>query len=437
MLHAQSFSDRKSAGKGRIVAACLASVLLAGSVSGCSVTSLTTGSIAGVGARSQATSPGVASASREVPAAGQALDGETAVKAGEQVAVSTSDDDRLPGVSRQSGQQRSAWCDYLINNANAQAEIIASPSVSASTDDSGNYSVNIGVNLLDYRRAELVRQSGEVKCNQHTASKIISSAMQLADEAAILASAVAKEAYLRGKAGEMDKIAARARALAGRGDITNQQADAVIRLVAARKAEMENARSDIEKRKDFPSVEGWQIAGRNRELVEAETRLQGIDREIRTLDALSIDIEGGYRALQTDALLGDPASEDLYAKVKLGLKLGALSPRRQAYEDAALAARQDALNEELGGPIWRAGYAESSGAKALPGLKRARDQISAAKSSAERTAANLSASERPELLANALAVRLEAIGHGAELAGANAAISQIEDNLRRLGSLRQ
>ncbi|MEZ5870792.1 MAG: hypothetical protein R3D32_02895 [Nitratireductor sp.] len=428
MHHAHSSSDRKSAGASRIVAACLISAVFAGPVAGCSTT---TSALMGVGARGQTETTTAPTTTALTTTGG------TTAAASEHVAVSTSDNAPLPGVAHQADGTHSSWCDYLVNNANAQAEIIASPSVSASTDDSGNYSVNIGVNLLDYRRAELVRQSGEVKCNQHTASRVISSAMQLADEAALLASAVAKEAYLRGKAGEMEKINSKARNLASSGDITSQQADAVFRLVAARKAEMENARSDIEKRKDFPSVEGWQIAGRNRELVEAETRLQGIDREIRTLDALSIDIEGGYRAIQADALLGDPASEDVYAKVKLGLKLGALSPRRRAYEDAAMAARQNSLNEELGGPIWRATYAESSGAKALPGLKRARDQISAARNSAEKTAANLAASDRPELVANGLAVRLEAIGHGAELAGANAAIMQIEQNLRRLGTLRQ
>ena len=434
MRHARSFSDRKSGGTSRVAVACLLGMVTLAPLAGCSTTM---GGLAGVGARTTTAASTNQQAGITTASVSMKDVSDTPSDKAEHVALSTSNSTALPGVAQTDNSRRSAWCDYLVNNANAQAEIIASPSVSASTDDSGNYSVNIGVNLLDYRRAELVRQSGEVKCSQYTASRIISSAMQLADEAAILASAVAKEAYLRGKAGEMEKIAARARALANRGDITNQQADAVFRQVSARKAELETARADIARRKDFPSVEGWQITGRNRELMEAESRLQGIDREMRTLDALSVNLEGGYRALQADTLLGDPASEDVYAKVKLGVKLGALSPRRRAYEDAALAARQNSLNEELGGPIWRASYAESSGAKALPGLKRARDQVSAAKSSAERTAANLSASERPELLATALAVRVEAIGHGAELAGANAAIAQIEENLRRLGSLRQ
>ncbi|MFZ1813770.1 MAG: hypothetical protein WBO55_03165 [Rhizobiaceae bacterium] len=359
---------------------------------------------------------------------------EAALRSTETTAVSTSQA-YLPGVESTNDARREAWCDYLVNNANAEAEIIASPTLSGSTDDSGNYSLNIGVNLLDFHKAKLVRRSGDAKCKQHSASKIIAASMQLADEAVVLASANARLTFLEGRLGEINSISAQAGGLVANGSITAQQAESIRRAASSARADMEKARAEVDRRRDFPAIEGTELTGQNRRLVEAEEELQTIDRDIRTLDSLSLNLEAGYRAQDADSLLGEPASESTYAKVKFGIRLGALSSRREAYEDAALVARNAALHQELGGPVWRTAYTQASTQKALHGMRSARSQLAASRKSALRTAGDLAASDNADLMATALAARMEAIALGAELAGVDAAIAQMEDNVRRLGAL--
>ncbi len=333
---------------------------------------------------------------------------------------------------------RSAWCDYLENNANAEAEIIGSPSLAGSADDAGNYSFNIGVNLLDYKKAELVRQTGGLKCRQYTANKVIEATIKLADEAVALRGAVARHQAVIGSDSELSAISSQARNLVSGGALTAQEGDRIANAVRAIRAKGDKARSEIDRRKDHPALRHGEIAGQTRELADSDYELQRIDRQIRTLDAFSLNLEAGYRMQErNDILNAEPASEDVFAKVKVGIRLGALSPRRQQFEDAAASARAASMSEELGGPLWQTEYARSAAAKALPGLREAAQKTQAALNAARQGARNMAASDRPELAAAALAARVEAVSLKAELAALNAAIAEIENNLRRLAALQQ
>ncbi len=66
-----------------------------------------------------------------------------------------------------------ANCRYLKNTAEAEAAIIGSPTLEASSDEEGSGSVSLSMDLLDFNKAKLVRSSADAKCRYHLASKKI------------------------------------------------------------------------------------------------------------------------------------------------------------------------------------------------------------------------------------------------------------------------
>ncbi len=329
--------------------------------------------------------------------------------------------------------ENSSWCRYLKNDAAANAEIVASPSISASTDDQGNNSFNIGMNVLDFKKADLIRQSADVRCAAHAAGKSIAATMRLVDESTKFASSQAQYAYLSSRTDKLNAIVSEAKGLMSAGVLTVQQVNDLSATRDKVISEMNLARSEADKRKDMPAIDDTLISGSNQRLHQATADLQRIDREIRTIEAFDITIQAGYRYEDTE--VASMSSDDYYAKVKLGVRLGALSRRRANYEDAAETARIEALGEENSGPIWQSDFAASSIAKALVGLRSARTSLVSALATANDTAAQLGGSERPEIAHAAMQAKMNAIAMGGQLAGVDASIRELEANQRRLSAL--
>jgi len=99
-------------------------------------------------------------------------------------------------LSRVNIDDNSAACRYLRKSADAEAYIVGSPTLSASSDDEGSGSVNLGMNLLDFHKADLIRASGDARCRLHEASKKIEATLGLGVEANRFASANAKANYI-------------------------------------------------------------------------------------------------------------------------------------------------------------------------------------------------------------------------------------------------
>jgi hypothetical protein len=329
--------------------------------------------------------------------------------------------------------ENSSWCNYLKNDAAANAEIVASPSLSASTDQDGNGSFNLGINVLDFKKAELIRQSADARCMAHAAGKSIEVTMRLVDESTKFASNYATYSYLSSRVDRMNALVNEANALTAAGVLTLQQSNEVSARRDKIISEMNLAKSEADKRKDIPAIDETVIAGSNQRLYQATADLQRIDRDIRTIEAFDISVQAGYR--YDDLETGGSSSDDYFAKVKLGVRLGALSNRRSRYEDAAEAARMDALGEENAGPIWQSGFAASSIGKALAGLRSARSNLVSALSTANETATKIGASDRPEVTYAAFQAKLGAINIGGQLAGVDASIKELENNQRRLSAL--
>ena len=333
-------------------------------------------------------------------------------------------------------ENENAWCRYLRTSAETEATIIGSPSLSASTDDEGSGSVTIGMNLLDFKKAELVRQSSEARCRAYTASKKIEGTLGLAAEETRFASNWAKQSYLRRNLGTLNQIKAQANTYVSNGTITVQDKNAIAANIAQLKAEMNRARAEADKRKDLPGFSVHQVKSRHGALVEATNDLQSIDREIRTTDSLDFSVQTGYRYNgQFNDQLQRNDSDGYFASVKVGVKLGAITQRRAELEDEAASARLDALFEENTGTVWKSGFAEKSIANSLVSLRKSEHSLIEALGQTNDTISKLGDEDRAEVIRTRLIAKIQRIQTLSDLAAVRASIHQLEENRKKIKAL--
>jgi len=335
-----------------------------------------------------------------------------------------------------STEQENAWCRYLRTSAETEATIVGSPSVSASSDDDGSGSVTIGMNLLDFKKADLIRQSGNARCRAHTASRKIEGTLGLAAEETSFAANWAKQDYVRRNMSTLNRIQAQAAGLVSGGSMTVQDKNAIAARISELKAEMNKARAEADKRKDLPGFSLDQIKSRNGALVEATNDLQNIERDLRTTDAIDLSVQTGYRYNgEFNNQLQRNNDDGYFASVKVGVKLGALTQRRQDLEGEAASARLDALFEENTGTVWKTGFVEKSIANSLVSLRKSERSLSAALAQTNDTISKLENAERTEVIRTQMSARIERVKLLSDIAAVRASIKQLEDNRRKIKAL--
>jgi len=341
-------------------------------------------------------------------------------------------------LSRVDVDTNSAACRFLRKSADSEAIIIGSPTLSASSDEDGSGSVSVGMNLLDFRKSELVRASGDAKCRLHEASKKIEATLGLGVETTRFARAWAKQDYIHKNLGKLDSIKQRANSLVQQGVLTAQDANLVSQRIAALRGEMANAKAEANQRRDLPALNAHDVRSRHGALIEATNDLQNIEREIRTNDALEVSLSAGYRyndEFNNDLQRSDSAGG--FARVNVGVKLGALTARRNRLEEEAAGARLDTLFEENTGTIWKSGFSNRATTRMVAGLKKAERELAGALAGAHSTLSKLGTEEDPEIIRTQLLTKLEIIRIGSNRAAVSAAIRQLQNNQKNIRALSQ
>ena len=339
-------------------------------------------------------------------------------------------------LSRINIDDNSAACRFLRKSADSEAYIVGSPTLSASSDDDGSGSVNLGMNLLDFHKADLIRASGDARCRLHEASKKIEATLGLGVEANRFVSADAKANYIKQNLGNLESIRRRANQLLDQGALTVQDTNLVSIRVDQLKAEMQAAKAEADQRRGLPSLDINQVRSRHGALVEATNDLQNIEREIRTNDALELSINTGYRYNeQFNTTLQNNDNDGAFASVSVGVRLGALSPSRRRAEEEAAGARLDALFEENTGTIWKSGFSDRAISRMITDLKKSDKELTLAINKADDTINRLGVVDRSEVMRARLQTKLEKIRVGANRASVRASIKQLEENRKKIKAL--
>ncbi len=342
------------------------------------------------------------------------------------------------GSRRSVAREKTAACRYLEANAAAEAAIIGSPTVNASSDEDGSGSVSLGMNLLDFKKADLVRASGEAKCRLHESSKNVEATLGLGVEATKFAHAWAKQNHIRQNLRNLNAVQARANSLVKQGIITTQDANSIEMSVAELKSTMEINQAEASQRANLPAVNAERIKSSHGSLIAATNDLQNIERDIRSNDAFQFSVSAGYRYNDTfnDNLQRDD-NGGAFARVSVGVRLGALSAQRQQFESDASLARLDALVEENSGAIWKSEFSTRAMKDMSSDLRKSERELIAAVAETNETIAKLNTEDSPEVVKAMLIAKIEKVRIGANLAAVRAAIGQLEENRRNIRALSQ
>ncbi|MEM7291475.1 MAG: hypothetical protein AAF412_14065, partial [Pseudomonadota bacterium] len=336
----------------------------------------------------------------------------------------------------QAGHAESAACRYIRSSAESEAAIISSPTLSASSDDDGSGSVAVAMNLFDFKKSQLVRDSANARCRVHEASKKLEATLSLGVEATRFARSWAKQEYIRSQLGNLGAVRREAASLVDQGMITRQDADQISLQIAGLKAEMARAKAEANRRSELPALRTNDVKSRHGALVQATRDLQEAEREIRTNDALELSVSAGYRYNDefNDTLQRTDAGGG-FAKVSVGVRLGAFSQQRRQHEADAANARLESLFEENTGIIWKSGFSNRATKRMLEELRVSERELSSAYKTSTKTISRLSGEDRPEIVRAMLSAKIDRVKIGAERAAVRAAIAQLQRNQTNISAL--
>lgn len=334
-------------------------------------------------------------------------------------------------------QSDPAWCRYLAADAGAEASILRSPTLSASASDGGSKSVSIGMNLVDFAKADEVQKAAKLRCQQKLSEGSLQASLLIAGQSVTALGASAKAAYLGKSLGRLDGIAAQSRARLAEGVITAPEHSLITARIARVRQEQSSAKADALKIESINGGKALMIAEAANKLRRAEEELQASNAKMRSLNALSVNIETGWTRKDDALLTVSSGTPNYYGKVSVGVRLGALGPARRRYEEAAQQARIEALSEPYTGIVWQAAQGEDNIKSNLKSLRASRIAIASALSSARGTLQELRGTDRIELASTRLIAEVDVISLTGELAAFDATLASLNENAELAGAVNQ
>jgi hypothetical protein len=332
-------------------------------------------------------------------------------------------------------QSDPAWCRYLAADAGAEASILRSPTLSASASDGGSKSVSLGMNLVDFSKANEIEKAARLRCEQKISEGSLQASLLIAGQSVTALGASAKAAYLGQELGRLDVIAAQSRARLSEGVLTAPEQSLITARIARVRQEYSLAKADALKIESMDGGKGLLVSDAASKLQKAEEELQASNARMRSLNAMSVNVETGWTRKDDALLLISSDAPRYYGKVSVGVRLGALGPSRRRYEDAAQQARIEALSEPYTGIVWQAARGEDNIKSNLKSLRASRSAIASALSNARGTLRELRGTDRIELASTRLIAELDVISLTGELAAIDATLASLSENAELAGSV--
>ena len=378
--------------------------------------------VAALGAvpRADAKPSATASALHEVPQitpdlfAGRGIDGLPA-----SIALRYAPDDLGPRLS--------ARCRALLAEAGVEATLLRSPSVSADIRDDLNWSVGIGYDFLDLRRATLKEEFALAQCDLSLVSLRLAQLMAVSAQSLSRTGYLAVADHLRRSRGPVASVRRRIRSAVDIGDMTVTQATLLRQYIATTMAREARMRAEAGRREIVDRMHSRSYRALDRRMREAEERVARLEEKRRTLQALSLRLSARYGGAHEDTIF-DSITEaepgDFSARVNVSVRLGALSPRRYEYEKLLREAKVDVYGEAETGIFWRAEELVRANGRVLTGLRQERRQLLDSLVVAKRTARTPGYDN--QLLGSALRARVTVVALTAQLKGVEATIAHMK-----------
>lgn len=356
------------------------------------------------------------------------VDSETALATAKVVPAA----DQSPSVG---GAEQSSWCTSLRETALANGNILRSPTLAGSYDNLGKAEMSVGLSYSNYRRAELLRQRADVECRKYIAQTALQRLVFAAPQNLTMAGFKAKADAIDGEKFELARLRQNVMSHMEKGDINREKATALFLLIDQLHADGQSARSQAARR--MVGVAGIAKPAKElgTDLLRAEHDIDQIDSQIRTSENYDVGVEGLYSQYTNGVPTGASTSTQGFGgKVSFSMKLGVIDPRRFEHERLATEAKQRAIRDEAGGPIWQAEQLRSSHERAISGLEQSRLEIDKAVAEAKHLLATLADVSQPEFEGAKLNARYQVLKLRADQAAIDGSLMDIRRNLKQLSN---
>ena len=268
----------------------------------------------------------------------------------------------------------SAWCDYLAEDAAADATVLRAPTLSGQVDDQKKSAVSLSLSLSSFRKADLLEQSAEARCRSHLAETGLQEVVLLAPQTLSAAGYKAKAKAIAQHVADLERMKAKIAREKTAGNLTADKAASLTAMIEGLYAAAAEARSEAERRSAADGMVTGPAAQYSAELLKAESDLAELGSRMRTADAFDVSLVAGYSDGNfADGL--DSMSDGWSGKVKFSMKLGAFAPQRYAHEQRARDARLAAIREEEGGALWQVKMLREAHFKTISGLEEQRGRM--------------------------------------------------------------
>ena len=336
---------------------------------------------------------------------------------------------RIPKVA-----ETSPWCTYLKENAAAETTTLKAPTLSGQINDAGRKTASLSYDLVNVARAHLIEESARVKCQRYKANSALNRIVVVAPNKLTRAGFKAKATSIARHRGHLRSIKSQVRRQLVIGNLDRNESTTLSLAVDQIVADGAKASSEAAKRHGLVAFDLQNSADMAQQLLKAEKDLADINSNIRSADAVSVNLEGGWRDGLTQNGL-TVQDDSLYGGVKVSVKLGAFNPSRKRHEKAALAAKLRAYRYEPGSVFWKISQLISAHKKARSGLVASQQQLVGARANISRLKVSLPAGDAV-YLAKRIRVDIEGIKLDAEISAISASINQLDQNLKKLASLK-
>jgi len=336
--------------------------------------------------------------------------------------------------NKQAVQPKSQWCTYLSEDAAANATILRAPTISGDINDDGRKSATLGFDVMNIARAQLIESNAQAKCRRYLANSALNRMVITAPNNLTRSGYAAKARVISNRSPKLRAIKSLVRRELGIGNLDRSQATSLLLAADQVLADGAKASSEAAKRQGLVAFDMKNVAALAAQLLKAEKEMADINSDIRSADAVSVNLEGGWREgfVQNGVRVQKNA---MFGGVKVSLKLGAFNPLRYSHEAAANRARIGAHRSEPGSVFWKINELVLAHQRGRAGLVSAHRQLVGARANAVRLKQNLPAGD-PAFLAQRYKTEIAIIKLSAEIAASKASLDQLDSNLSKLRQLR-
>ncbi len=331
--------------------------------------------------------------------------------------------------------EQSSWCTSLRETAMASGNILRSPIASGSYDNTGRAEVSLGLSYSNFHKADLLRDRAEAECRKYMAQTGLQRLVFAGPQNLTMAGFKAKADAIDNESFELARLRKQVTIHMEKGDINREKATALFMLIDQLHADGQSARSQAARRMGAfkGSAKPAQMLGTD--LLRAEHELDQIDSQIRSTENYDVSAEALYSKYLDGVPMGaNPNTQGFGGKVSFSMKLGVVDPRRFEHERLASEAKQRAIRDEPGGPIWQAEQLRLSHQRAIAGLLESRREIEKAIAEAKHLLATMADVSQPEFTGAKLNARYQLLKLRADQAAVTGSLDDIKRNLKQLSS---